>query len=107
MNSSNQNSAAGQCWNCGNSLSYLDYGRGDTCSKCGRDTRTCKGCIHYEKSSNNECREPQADRVVEKERSNFCDYFKPISLNSAPSQTSRESLKSAAESLFKKIKSDE
>ena len=92
----------GQCWSCGSSLSYLDYGRGDTCSKCGRDTRVCKGCVFWDIHSNNQCRESQADRVVEKERSNFCDYFKPSSKNSPTEQSSRESMKAAAEALFKK-----
>jgi hypothetical protein len=102
MNSFDQSAGSGSCWSCGNTLSYLDYGRGDTCSRCGRDTRVCKGCVFYHIQSNNQCRESQADRVVEKERSNFCDYFKP-SLKSGPSDnSSRESLRSAAEALFKK-----
>ncbi len=25
----------------------------------------------------NDCREPRADRVVEKERANFCEWFRP------------------------------
>lgn len=28
-------------------------------------------------SRNNECAEPQSDRVVDKTASNFCDYFEP------------------------------
>ena len=90
----------GSCWNCGKALTALDYGRQDTCRGCGRDTRTCKGCEHYEPGANNDCRENQADRVIDKERSNFCDYFKPASR--AASATSRDAMKSAAEALFKK-----
>ncbi len=93
---------SGLCWSCGNPLSYLEYGRGDTCSQCGRDTRVCKGCVFYEVNSNNQCRESQADRVVEKERSNFCDYFKPSSQGSASASSSRDLMKAAAEALFKK-----
>jgi hypothetical protein len=91
----------GKCWNCSETLSHLDYGRGDSCLKCGRDTRVCKGCIFYDKASNNECREPQADRVVDKEKANFCDYFKPNAGggNLAPA---RDTMKAAAEALFKK-----
>ena len=93
--------SGGTCWNCGSTLSVLDYGRGDSCSRCGRDTRVCKGCIFYDKNSNNECREPQADRVVDKEKSNFCDYFKPSS-STGQASLSKDSLKAAAEALFKK-----
>lgn len=96
----------GRCWNCSTQLSPLDYGRADTCSKCGKDTKVCKNCAFYDPNYNNECKETQADRVVEKERSNFCDYFRPHSLSSdgklSAGPPSRDALKAAAEALFKK-----
>ena len=92
----------GNCWYCGEKLTYLDFGRGDTCKKCGRDTRVCKACIFYDRNSNNECRETQADRVVDKERSNFCDYFKPKSGLQAQGTSARDAARAAAEALFKK-----
>lgn len=91
----------GTCWNCGAALTALDYGRGDTCSKCGRDTKTCKGCEFYDTTANNSCREPQADPVLEKERSNFCDYFRPGS-GKGGGTASRDSMRAAAEALFRK-----
>ncbi|MFN7685299.1 MAG: hypothetical protein ACK5QT_07810 [Oligoflexia bacterium] len=90
------------CWNCGAALTSLDFGRQDTCRHCGRDTRTCRACVHYEPSANNQCRENQADRVVDKERSNFCDYFRPNPSLRPTGATSRDALKAAAEALFKK-----
>jgi hypothetical protein len=92
----------GTCWYCAATLTPLDYGRADSCRKCGRDTRVCKGCEFYDPSYNNECREPQADRVVEKEKSNFCDYFKPASRAGTDPNRSREVMRAAAEALFKK-----
>ncbi len=102
----------GICWSCGNRLSHLEYGRQDSCSKCGRDTRACKGCVFYERSYNNECRESQADRVVDKEKANFCDYFKPRGAVPVASSSSvggvidpnadQTRVKNAAEALFKK-----
>lgn len=95
----------GLCWSCSTALSASDYGRQDSCPKCGRDTHVCKGCSFYDPAYNNECREPQADRVVDKEKSNFCDYFKPSKNNLGKNNRagdSRESLKAAAEALFKK-----
>ncbi len=88
------------CWKCGRSLNALEYGRGDICPGCRNDTRVCRNCVHYEKTQHNECRENQADRVVEKERSNFCDYFKPGSPKAVgdPAAAAR----AAAEALFKK-----
>lgn len=94
--------ATGACWYCHSQLEHLDYGRADTCKKCGRDTRVCKNCEFYDKNYNNECRESQADRTTEKEKSNFCDYFKPTSKVSGSAGAERTALKSAAEALFKK-----
>lgn len=91
----------GSCWSCGNALGELDYGRQDSCKSCGRDTRVCFNCLHHDRSSNNQCRENQADLVSDKERANFCDYFKPKS-GTGGSAPSRDALKAAAEALFKK-----
>jgi len=52
--------------------------------------------------ANNQCRESSADRVVDKERSNFCDWFKPGNGGGGPQAPSRDSLKAAADALFKK-----
>ena len=93
--------SGGNCWHCGAELTRLDYGRADTCRKCGKDTKVCKGCFYYDKNSHNECHESQAERVVDKERSNFCDFFKPSASNALKAAASRESLKAAAELLFK------
>ncbi len=49
--------------------------RADTCTKCLADLKCCKNCKFYDTNSYNECRETQAERVVIKDRSNFCDYF--------------------------------
>ncbi len=92
----------GNCWNCGAELTALDYGRADTCRNCGRDTKACMGCEFYERGTNNDCRESQAERVVDKERSNFCDYFRPRKISPGAASSSRESLKFAAEALFRK-----
>ncbi len=91
----------GNCWNCGAELTAIDYGRNDSCPKCGRDTKACKGCEYYDPSYNNQCRENQAERVVDKERSNFCDYFIPASRKGAGAKSAAD-MKAAAEALFKK-----
>jgi hypothetical protein len=93
---------SGSCHYCSQNLSGLDYGRADTCSNCGKDTRVCKNCLHFDSNKNNQCRETLADRVVEKEKSNFCDYFSPVLAGSGSKNPTREDLKLAAESLFKK-----
>lgn len=93
--------SGGNCWKCGAELNALEYGRQDSCPKCGKDTHVCLNCIHHDRAYNNECRENQADRVVEKEKANFCDYFKPKS-GSGQGGPTKDAMKAAAEALFGK-----
>jgi hypothetical protein len=52
--------------------------------------------------SYNECREPQAERVIEKDRSNFCDFFTFRDAETdGKGKDSGESLKTKMEFLFK------
>lgn len=90
------------CYNCGASLGESDFGRRDSCEKCGRDTRSCKNCKHYDTSRNNQCREEQAPRQVEKEKSNFCEWFQPGGSKSTSQGSTKEAQRAAAEALFKK-----
>jgi hypothetical protein len=93
----------GYCWYCGEGLDHVQFSRQARCPKCLRDTRTCKACTEYEPTAYNECRESESDRVVEKEKSNFCDYFKPHPVARATSSLDTAArAKQAAEALFKK-----
>lgn len=90
------------CHRCGTEIAENNLGRQDSCTKCGMDTRVCKNCKHYDRSYNNECREEQAPRQVEKEKATFCEWFQPRSGGLGSSAPGRDALKNAAESLFKK-----
>lgn len=90
------------CHRCGKEIPENNLGRQDTCQSCGVDTRVCKNCENYDRTRNNECREEQAGRQVEKEKGNFCDWFKPRQGAGGSGAPSKDSLKSAAEALFKK-----
>lgn len=66
------------CFQCNSSLAeYVGttVGRNSECSHCSADVRVCHNCRHYDPSAYNECNESQAERIVEKGRANFCDYF--------------------------------
>lgn len=66
------------CHSCGKNLGLdrgAKIGRGECCEHCGADVRVCKNCTHYNPKAYNECKETQAERVLEKAKSNFCDYF--------------------------------
>lgn len=95
------------CFNCKKSLSFADFVPfKDTCEKCNSDVHCCKNCKFYDPSAYNSCKEPQAERVLEKERSNFCDLFRASEDNSAQKGSSlnnqQSSAKSKLEDLFKK-----
>ena len=50
-------------------------GRSARCGRCGADLRCCLNCRFHDLSSYNDCAEPSAERVLEKDRANYCDYF--------------------------------
>lgn len=78
----------------------LQVGRRDECSFCKSDLHVCKNCQMYDPKSYNECKEPSADVVKEKERANFCDFFKAKEDGDVVDHKAK--LLSAAEALFKK-----
>ncbi len=92
----------GICWSCGKSIDANNYHRLDRCNHCGRDTHACLNCIFHDRAYNNECKETSADRVVDKEKSNFCDFFKPSDRAGTGAARAKDDLKAAAEALFKK-----
>jgi hypothetical protein len=57
-------------------------------------------CHFYNKSNYNDCAEPNADRIIEKDNPNFCDYF--IFADGNAKTTQNSDLLSAADALFKK-----
>jgi len=90
------------CAFCGKAISLGEkVSRNDTCPHCRRDLKCCRQCKFYDPNAYNECREVSAERVVDKERSNFCDYFVPIGSQKGSVNTVAEA-KNALEALFKK-----
>ncbi|HET57155.1 MAG TPA: hypothetical protein ENN35_01785 [Deltaproteobacteria bacterium] len=78
----------------------------DTCGRCGRDLHVCRNCRFHDPGAYNECREPQAERVLDKDRANFCEYFAPLS-DPSPAGTrgsssgTEDDARKHLESLFK------
>ena len=72
--------------------------RGETCPHCASDLRVCLNCRFYDTNSYNECAEPMAERVVDKDRSNFCEYF---ALGDGPAGGPEEDKMKGLKDLFK------
>jgi hypothetical protein len=71
-------STAGErtCHHCGRGIGAVErIGRRDTCLQCGADLHCCLNCSFYEPTCHNQCREPQAERQVDRAVGNFCEYF--------------------------------
>jgi len=91
------------CWKCGASLAELSLPlqRLDECKKCTAELHVCKLCEFYEVTVAKHCRETIAEDVKDKERANFCDYFKPRpdAFTSAPA-TAATKAKADLDALF-------
>lgn len=74
----------------------------DECSACGADLHVCRNCAHHDPAAYNECREPNAERVADRERANRCDYFS-CSFTGSPAEAGDAAGALAdLEALFKK-----
>lgn len=65
-----------RCFHCGNPIEISGrVGRSEVCSNCGYDLHVCRNCLFYAPGAYNDCRETQAERVLDKERANYCEFF--------------------------------
>jgi hypothetical protein len=72
----------------------------DECPRCRADLHSCRNCAHHDPGAYNECREPGAERVADRERANRCDWFAPnAATGRAPDP--RAGAKSALDALFR------
>lgn len=91
------------CYKCQKSIPILGafkITRTEECPYCSTSLHCCRMCSFYDPKCYNECRESNADRITDKEKANFCDYF---NLTDSVSQAaSKDELLDLAASLFKK-----
>ena len=93
------------CFHCLKPLSLIcgeKIFRNTECPHCSNGLRVCKMCTHYDPHSYNECREPNAERIMDKEKANFCDYFH-LDDNKSQKDNSQD-LQNAANMIFKEKK---
>lgn len=92
------------CYKCSREI-VIDYRprREDTCPDCLAYLHCCRNCQFYDVRSPNQCREPMAVPVKEKDQANVCHYFEPS--KTKPNQTEkrhRDDARKKLEDLFKK-----
>jgi len=93
-----------QCGKCGQPSPLKGtIGRNEVCVSCGADLRCCLNCAHYDLGRYNLCGEPQAERVLDKDKRNFCDFFSAAGKSRADQKKdSAPDAKSRLDALFKK-----
>ena len=91
------------CYRCGAALAALSLplSRQDQCPECSADLHVCKLCLYFDRTVPRQCREDGAEDVTEKERSNFCDWFKPSEAAFDPNRKAEaDAAKEALAGLF-------
>ena len=92
------------CFHCGRQLELTQrVAFREVCPGCGRSLHVCLNCDFYDPTFNNQCREPQAERVVDKDRANFCEYFSPPRTTEPPRRSTPDhDARAKLDALFKK-----
>ena len=67
-----------QCWQCGTSVvdQPLPLSTYAECRDCRAQLHCCRQCQHYNPRLRADCDEPRAESHSEREKANFCDWFK-------------------------------
>lgn len=88
------------CWKCGTKiLPGTKIYRDSVCSSCGADLKVCKNCQFYQTGARYDCHETIDEPVFDKEKANFCDYFKYKEVT-GESKKSSEDAKNQFKNLF-------
>ena len=90
------------CFNCGKEVDVEQHvGFRDECPYCSSPLHVCMNCSFYSPAAYNDCKESSAERVLEKDRANRCEYFR---FKNGPSNgsTGKSKAYSLADRLFKK-----
>lgn len=92
-----------QCYSCHTQIPLESKPtRNATCPNCAAYLHCCLNCHFYAPAAHNQCREPQAEWVKDKEAANFCDYFRPAAGMEAPETSRKEDAMKKLNDLFKK-----
>ncbi|AEJ62036.1 hypothetical protein Spith_1777 [Spirochaeta thermophila DSM 6578] len=91
-----------RCHACGAPIEVEKVYRSTLCPSCGKEARVCLNCRFYDPNAHWECRETIPERVAEKDRANFCDYFTPREEDHAGDRNAEERRRArkALEDLF-------
>jgi hypothetical protein len=91
------------CFHCGRKIEFIErVAFREQCRGCGRSLHVCLNCNFYDPALNNQCRETQAEHVVDKDRANFCEYFLPRQKTEPQRLSTVNDARAKLDALFKK-----
>ena len=64
----------------------------DECPGCGRDLHICLNCEFYDTGAYRQCRESISEPVRDKDKANYCDFFRVAKNPSSYEGSGRETL---------------
>jgi hypothetical protein len=79
----------------------LSPGFNERCEGCGKDLHSCLNCRFYRKGARWDCAETVQEPVVDKEKRNYCEWFR-----TDPSLFARNEGRAAERSAADKARSD-
>ena len=76
--------------------------RQDACPKCNAWLRSCRNCEFYSPKHKNDCLEPQAEPITDKDAANFCELYSPNKRTGTAAPASKQAAEDPFDALFKK-----
>lgn len=91
------------CWSCKTETEmHTQVFRSHRCRHCDADMLACRNCRFYDPQASKQCREPVSEPVHDKEKANFCDYFRPADhSDGGPEVSEAEAARARLNDLFK------
>ena len=82
----------------------IPISRRDECPTCLVDVRCCKNCQFHDRGYHNQCTEPTADFVRDREKGNFCGHFRMrVATESDGDNSELVGAKAKLDALFKNL----
>lgn len=72
----------------------------DECPACGRDLHICLNCEFFDANAYRQCRESIGEPVQDKEKANYCDFFRAAKSGAAQGGSENDAIKKL-NNLFK------
>jgi len=88
------------CVFCSKEISEIKIHIRDECPACGGDLHICLHCEFYDPNAYRQCRESIREPVQNKEKANYCDFFRVAKRGAAASGSENDTLKKL-DDLFK------